>query len=382
MATSGDDAVRVANDIGYPVLIRPSYVLGGRSMRICYSDEEVADVPVLGRVLVDRFLENAIEVDVDALCDGTETYIAAIMQHVEEAGVHSGDSACVLPAPGLSPAQTEEIQRSVRILGRSLGVIGLLNVQLALTGDGEVYVIEANPRASRTVPFVSKATGVQLVAAACRISAGAKIQDLGLPPERGAEAVEREGGGAAVRALPRQRSGARPGDALDRRGDGERGRPADGVREGGARRRAASCRAPARVFLSIRAGGEARGGADRRDAARARLQALRHARDGADAQRRRLRGRGGAQAQRGGRRRADGDRPDPPRPLRPRDQHARKAPTRARTATRSARRRCRGASRASRRMSGAAAAVDAIANARAEQAVSLQERIDAETRTA
>ena len=149
--------------------------------------------------------------------------------------MHSGDSACVLPAPALSPAQTEEIQRTVRILGRSLGVVGLLNVQLALTGDGEVYVIEANPRASRTVPFVSKATGVQLVAAACRISAGAKIQDLGLPPERAAEAVEREGGGAAVRALPRQRSGARPRDALDRRGDGERRRPADRVREGGAR---------------------------------------------------------------------------------------------------------------------------------------------------
>jgi len=184
MATSVDEAVEVANEIGYPVLIRPSYVLGGRSMRICYTDEEARLVPVHGRVLVDRFLENAVEVDVDALCDGTETYIAAVMQHVEEAGVHSGDSACVLPAPSLSPAQTEEIQRTVRILGRSLGVVGLLNVQLGLTGDGEVYVIEANPRASRTVPFVSKATGIQLVAAACRISAGARIRDLGLPPER------------------------------------------------------------------------------------------------------------------------------------------------------------------------------------------------------
>jgi carbamoyl-phosphate synthase large subunit len=184
IAASSEEAVRVANEVGYPVLIRPSYVLGGRAMRICFTDDEVREVPVLGRVLVDRFLESAVEVDVDALCDGADTYIAAIMQHVEEAGIHSGDSTCVLPAPGLTPAQTEQIQRIVRVLGRSLGVVGLLNVQLAVTPDGDVYVIEANPRASRTVPFVSKATGVPLVAAACRLSAGARIADLGLPAER------------------------------------------------------------------------------------------------------------------------------------------------------------------------------------------------------
>jgi carbamoyl-phosphate synthase large subunit len=184
IAASSEEAVRVANEVGYPVLIRPSYVLGGRAMRICFTDDEVREVPVLGRVLVDRFLESAVEVDVDALCDGADTYIAAIMQHVEEAGIHSGDSTCVLPAPGLTPAQTEQIQRIVRVLGRSLGVVGLLNVQLAVTPDGDVYVIEANPRASRTVPFVSKATGIPLVAAACRLSAGARIADLGLPAER------------------------------------------------------------------------------------------------------------------------------------------------------------------------------------------------------
>jgi len=184
MASSGDEAVQVANDVGYPVLIRPSYVLGGRAMRVCFSDDEVREVPVLGRVLVDRFLENAVELDVDALCDGFDTYVAAVMQHVEEAGVHSGDSACVLPAPGLSPAQQEEAVQIVRTLGRALGVVGLLNVQLAITPDGDVYVLEANPRASRTVPFVSKATGVQLVPAACRLAAGARIVDLALPPER------------------------------------------------------------------------------------------------------------------------------------------------------------------------------------------------------
>jgi carbamoyl-phosphate synthase large subunit len=182
MATSGDDAVRVANEIGYPVLIRPSYVLGGRSMRVCYSDEEVAQVPVEGRVLVDRFLENAVEVDVDALCDGTETYIAAIMQHVEEAGVHSGDSACVLPAPSLSGAQEKVIAETVRAIAKGLGVVGLLNVQLAIA-DGEVFVLEANPRASRTVPFASKATGLALVQGACRLAAGEKLRDLALPPE-------------------------------------------------------------------------------------------------------------------------------------------------------------------------------------------------------
>jgi carbamoyl-phosphate synthase large subunit len=184
MAESSDEAVRVANEIGYPVLLRPSYVLGGRAMRICYTDEEVAEVPVLGRVLVDCFLENAVEIDVDALCDGTDVYIGAVMQHVEEAGVHSGDSACVLPAPGLTPSQMEDIQRTVRVLGRSLGVVGLLNVQLAITPDGGLYVLEANPRASRTVPFVSKATGIPLVASACRLSTGARISDLGLQKER------------------------------------------------------------------------------------------------------------------------------------------------------------------------------------------------------
>jgi carbamoyl-phosphate synthase large subunit len=209
IAASPEEAVAIAERIGYPVLVRPSYVLGGRAMSVCYTADEVRDMRTLAastarpptpggqtaglpsaappgfeRVLVDRFVENAVEVDVDALCDGTDTYVAAVMQHVEEAGIHSGDSACVLPAPSLSFAQTQEITRVVRILGRALGVIGLLNVQLAVNGDGEVYVLEANPRASRTVPFVSKATGVELVKAACRLALGAPLEELALPTER------------------------------------------------------------------------------------------------------------------------------------------------------------------------------------------------------
>src|SRR5205085_7917018 len=171
-ATTPDDAVVAAERIGYPVLVRPSYVLGGRAMRVCYGPEEVllAMASAHGRVLLDRFLEQALELDVDALCDGEDTYVAAVMQHVEEAGVHSGDSACVLPAPALSPLERTYVDEVVRELGAALGVVGLLNVQLAIA-EGELYVLEVNPRASRTVPFASKASGINLVAAACRLAA-------------------------------------------------------------------------------------------------------------------------------------------------------------------------------------------------------------------
>ena len=174
----------MAERIGYPVLVRPSYVLGGRAMRVCYDADTVREAldAVDGPVLIDRFVEGAIEIDVDALCDGENVYIGAIMQHVEEAGVHSGDSTCVLPAPSLTAATQREIEDVVRRLGPALGVVGLLNVQLAVAED-TVFVLEANPRASRTVPFASKATGVNLVAAACRLAAGATLADLDLPPE-------------------------------------------------------------------------------------------------------------------------------------------------------------------------------------------------------
>jgi carbamoyl-phosphate synthase large subunit len=183
MAGSQADAVDVAERIGYPVLVRPSYVLGGRQMVVCYDAETVAaSVPPGSRVLVDRFLEGALELDVDALCDGRETHVAAVMQHVEEAGVHSGDSSCVLPPPGLDGRTRAQIEDIVSTLAPALGVVGLVNVQLAVL-DGRVSVIEANPRASRTVPFASKAIGLNLVDLACRLAAGASLAEL--PLERG-----------------------------------------------------------------------------------------------------------------------------------------------------------------------------------------------------
>ena len=180
MAEGAGEAAYVAEAIGYPVLVRPSYVLGGRNMQVCYDAESVAAAAEIGgRVLIDRFLEGAIEIDVDALCDGRETFVAAVMEHVEEAGVHSGDSSCVLPAPSLDDKTLARIEATVEKLAPALGVVGLVNVQLAVQ-DGEVFVLEANPRASRTVPFASKAIGLNLVEAACRLAAGTRLSELDL----------------------------------------------------------------------------------------------------------------------------------------------------------------------------------------------------------
>jgi carbamoyl-phosphate synthase large subunit len=186
-AHSVDEALEQCQQVGFPLLVRPSYVLGGRAMEIVYSREGLADY--LGRhardgraIYLDRFLENAIEVDVDALCDGDEVWIGGIMQHVEEAGIHSGDSACVLPPHSLGHEMLDEIRAATAGIALGLGVVGLMNVQYAVHG-GALYVIEANPRASRTVPFVSKAIGVPLAKLACRIMLGERIADLGLPEE-------------------------------------------------------------------------------------------------------------------------------------------------------------------------------------------------------
>jgi carbamoyl-phosphate synthase large subunit len=186
-AESSAQALEVADGVGYPLLVRPSYVLGGRAMEICYSRAALADYLERtnghgGRrtIFLDRFLENAIEVDVDALCDGERAQIGAIMQHVEEAGVHSGDSACVIPAMSLGPEMLAQVKHATEAIALRLGVIGLINIQFAVYGDEELYVIEANPRASRTVPFVSKATGVPLAKLACRLMLGERLEEMAL----------------------------------------------------------------------------------------------------------------------------------------------------------------------------------------------------------
>jgi carbamoyl-phosphate synthase large subunit len=186
-AQSEDEALDVAEGVGYPLLVRPSYVLGGRAMEICYSRADLKSyldrVYQGGEIFLDRFLENSIEVDVDALCDGEDVAIGAVMQHVEEAGIHSGDSACVIPAMSIGPEMEAQIEEATRKLAVRLGVVGLINVQFAISGssDEELYVIEANPRASRTVPFVSKAIGVPLAKVACRLMLGEKLADMDLP---------------------------------------------------------------------------------------------------------------------------------------------------------------------------------------------------------
>jgi carbamoyl-phosphate synthase large subunit len=203
-ATSFEQARRIANDIGYPVLVRPSYVLGGRGMEIVYDEETlqgyIARATQLSPehpVLVDRFLEDAIEIDVDALCDGTEVYIGGIMEHIEEAGIHSGDSACALPPVTLGRSDIESVRRATEAIAHGIGVVGLLNVQYALKDD-VLYVLEANPRASRTVPFVSKATAVPLAKACARIMLGASIASL-----RSEGVLARTGDGAvAARNAP------------------------------------------------------------------------------------------------------------------------------------------------------------------------------------
>jgi len=184
-----EEALIVANKIEYPVVVRPSYVLGGRDMRIAYNDDEIRKfmaIPGIAGsdhpVLIDKFLKDAIEVDVDALCDGDDTIIGGIMQHIEEAGIHSGDSACVLPPHTLSSGMIAEIKEASRAMALELGVIGLMNVQFAVKGT-DLYILEVNPRASRTVPFVSKATGVPLVKIATKIMMGKTLQELGLTEE-------------------------------------------------------------------------------------------------------------------------------------------------------------------------------------------------------
>ena len=196
MANSYEEAAKIAKDISYPVLVRPSYVLGGRGMEIVYDEQSLRGfidkataITPNHPVLIDKFLEDAIEIDVDALFDGNELYLAGVMEHIEEAGVHSGDSACVLPSISLSKEQLSEIRIATEKIAKGIGVCGLLNIQFAISGNPpQLYVLEANPRASRTVPFVAKATGIALSKAAALIATNISIRQLrsdGILPKHG-----------------------------------------------------------------------------------------------------------------------------------------------------------------------------------------------------
>ncbi len=223
-----DGAVAVAEEIGYPVLVRPSFVLGGRGMEIVYSTEalrdyfvRIADAAIIGPgmpLLVDRFLDDAIEIDVDALFDGEELYIGGVMEHLEEAGIHSGDSSCTLPPVSLGRTDIDRVREATHAIAKGVGVRGLLNVQFAISA-GVLYVIEANPRASRTVPFVSKALGIPLAKAASRIMAGASVAELkaeGLLPAQDGSRVPLDAPVAVKEAvLPFKRFRTREGQTVD-----------------------------------------------------------------------------------------------------------------------------------------------------------------------
>ena len=187
IARTADEAEKITDRIGYPIVIRPSYVLGGRAMEILYDNRGLARYMhdsgeaalSSGPLLIDRYLNDAIEVDVDCICDGEEVYVAGVMEHIEEAGIHSGDSACALPPYSLSPAMVTELKAETELMAKALGVVGLMNVQYAIQGN-LIYVLEVNPRASRTAPFVAKATGVPIAKIGARVMAGAKLREFNL----------------------------------------------------------------------------------------------------------------------------------------------------------------------------------------------------------
>ena len=240
LARGLEDAIAGAAKVGYPVLIRPSYVLGGRAMEVIPNEEELRRYVTQALqaserhpLLIDRYLQGAIEVDVDAIADGETVVVGGIMEHVEHAGIHSGDSACAIPPTTLSAAIQQELIAQTKMLARELGVIGLINIQYAIYG-GEVFILEVNPRASRTIPFVSKAIGVPLAKYAALVMAGKKLSEIGFTTRARADPRRGQGVGVSVRAIPGRRYDSGTGDEIDRRSDGNRHDVCDGVCQGGA----------------------------------------------------------------------------------------------------------------------------------------------------
>ena len=238
MARSFEEAREVAAKIGFPVMVRPSYVLGGRAMRSCYDDDELREYVKLATeasedhpVLIDEFLEDAIEVDVDVLADGVKVVVGGVLEHIEEAGVHSGDASCAFPPYTLPPYLVDRMRRDAVRLALALRVKGLMNVQYAVKED-QVYVLEVNPRASRTVPFVAKATGRPLAKIAARIMVGKSLADLGIDRELPPPRFTVKKSVFPWNRFPGMRSAPRPRDALDGRGHGSRPRLRRRVRQG------------------------------------------------------------------------------------------------------------------------------------------------------
>ena len=237
-ATNEDEAIAVARRIGYPVLVRPSFVLGGRAMEIVHEENALrryirtaVEASPERPVLVDRFLEDATEVDVDCIADSEMCVIGGVMEHIEQAGIHSGDSACVIPSFSLSASALETIKRATKAMARELKVRGLMNVQFAVKGE-EVYVLEVNPRASRTVPFVSKAIGRPLAKIAARIMAGQTLKELDFTRGNSAKTLLGKGSRLSVYKIPRSGHHTRARNAIHRRGDGYRCRSGDRLRKG------------------------------------------------------------------------------------------------------------------------------------------------------
>ena len=228
-ARTEEQAVRLAREVGFPLIVRPSYVLGGRAMEVVFNEEDLRTYMSVAMrvsndspVLLDRFLDVAIEVDVDAICDGEHVLIGGIMEHIEQAGVHSGDSGCSLPPNSLSAGYPGAAARAdAQACCGSRRSSDSLNIQFAIQ-NGVVHILEVNPRASRTVPFVSKATGVPLAKIAARVMTGRKLAQTGRPRGARPELFQREGGGVSVREVPRGRSHPGSGDEVDRRSHGHR----------------------------------------------------------------------------------------------------------------------------------------------------------------